>query len=394
MARMAKSKKPDSGKITPFQASHAAPPKDFVREKEQMLRLIQEKLSTSDMSGEETDAFLSSLQGQKMEDIIAGLGGAPQTDLDRANDIIWDMPEDASDAAMKKAAKKALAISEDCMGAWLILSELAKTDEEAIDLLNQGIARGRQLHAGLIASVGEDHGLWGHVEARDFMRLLHELANAHEGLGNLEAAVKTYEEMLRLNPGDNQGVRGDLLHQFIILGQPTKAKALLKRYRISLDCDTDMAYGKALLDILVSLPKLKENWAEELSRYQPSDTAGFRKFLGPAFPAVDKALKAAFRTNPYVAILMGLPGIMDLNPPDALSIGGPDEAVEYIQKHGHIWVIAYLPFVLMAAYGPTVATTLAEPTPRQAEELDFILQVANRPNHKPWWEELMEKNAD
>ena len=71
MARMAKSKKPISGKITPFPASHAAPPKDFVREKEQMLRLIQEKLSSSDMSTEETNAFLSGLQGRKMEDIIA-----------------------------------------------------------------------------------------------------------------------------------------------------------------------------------------------------------------------------------------------------------------------------------------------------------------------------------
>ena len=387
---MAKSKKPISGKITPFPASHAAPPKDFVREKEQMLRLIQEKLSSSDMSTEETNAFLSGLQGRKMEDIIAGLGGAPQTDLDRANDIIWDLPEDASDAAMKKAAKKALAISEDCMGAWLILFEFAKTAEEAIDLLNQGIARGRKLHAELIASVGKDHGLWGHVEARDFMRLLHELATAQHEIGDVEAAADTYREMLRLNPNDNQGVRGELLHILIILDKMTEAKALLKRYKPSRDLDTDMVYGCALMEIINAMSRLDENWTKRLASARPKSFQAFRKVLGSHFPPVEKAVKAAVKANPYLPMLMTLPGIMKTDTRDTMSVGGPYAAQDYIQRHAPLWAIGGLPFLMLATCASGAQALFKNQRPHEMEELQDIMQATSDFTGKPWWDEVIE----
>ncbi len=387
---MAKSKKSNSGKITPFPASHAAPPKDFVREKEQMLRLIQEKLSTSDMSMDESNAFLSGLQGQKMEDIIAGLGGAPQTDLDRANDIIWDVPEDASDAAMKKAAKKALAISEDCMGAWLILSEHAKTDEEAIDLLSQGIACGRKLHASIIASAGEDHGLWGCVEARDFMRLLHELATAQHEIGDVDAAANTYREMLRLNPNDNQGVRGELLHLLIILDEMIEAKALLKRYKPSHDLDTGMVYGCALMEIIIAMARLDEDWPERLESAHPKSFQAFRKILGAHFPPVEKAVKAAVKANPYVPMLMGLPGIMETDMPEMMSVGGPYAALDYIQRHAPLWAIGGLPFLMLATCASGAKALFKNPSPREMEELQDIMQATSDFSGKPWWDEVIE----
>lgn len=394
MARMAKNKKSNSGKITPFHASHAAPPKDFVREKEQMLRLIQEKLSTSEMSLEETNAFLTGLQGQKMEDIIAGLGSAPQTDLDRANDIIWDLPENASDAAMKKAAKKALAISEDCMGAWLILTEHAKTPEEAIDLLKQGIARGRKLHAGLIATVGKDHGLWGHVEARDFMRLLHELAMAQHELDDVDAAADTYREMLRLNPNDNQGVRGEFLHILIILNEMTEAKALLKRYKPSRELDTGIVYGCALMEIIIAMSRLDEDWTKRLEAAHPKSFQAFRKVLGAHFPPVEKAVKAAIKANPYVPMLMGLPGIMETDTPGMMSVCGPYAALDYIQSHAPMWAIGGLPFLMLATCAGSAHALTKKQTPREMEELEDILQATTDFNGKPWWDELIESLGD
>jgi len=392
---MAKRKKPGAGKakpdnITAFPGSTAGSEMDFQREKEQMLRLIQEKLSSSDMSSEEMNDFLSGFTGKKMGDIIGEFGGGTQTDLDRAEDILCDLPEDASDAALKKGAKKALAISEDCMGAWLILSQCAKTHEEAAGFLMQGIARGRKLHSKLIASVGGDHGLWSHVEARDFMRLLHELAIVMEESDDIEGAVDTYSEMIRLNPGDNQGVRGDLLHHLIILNRPAETKALLKRFRDCLEFDTNLAYGKVLFEITGAIAKVKDDWSDAFASQQPSDEAGFRKFLGPAFPAVDKAIKAAMNANPYVGLLMGMPGIMETEPPAMLSVGGPDEALQYIHRHGHLWILAYLPFVMLGAYA-TSGSDKANPTPHQRRELEDIMEVATHPGCTPWWEVILDE---
>lgn len=67
----------------------------------------------------------------------------------------------------------------------------------------QGLARGRERFAREIAEAGPESGLWGYVEARDFMRLLHEKAKLHEISGEAEEALATYREMLALNPGDN-----------------------------------------------------------------------------------------------------------------------------------------------------------------------------------------------
>jgi hypothetical protein len=395
---VAKRKKPGAGtakpgNVTPFPGSTAGPGMDFQSEKEQMLRLIQEKLSSSDMSSDGMNDFLSGFTGKKMEDIIGELGGGTQSALDRAQDILFDLPEDASDSALKKAAKKALAISEDCMGAWLILSQLAKTHAEAAGFVMQGIDRGRKLHAGLIASVGKDHGLWGHVEARDFMRLLHELAIVMEESADIEGAVDTCHEMIRLNPGDNQGVRGDLLHYLIVLNRPAEVKALLKRFRACLEFDTNLAYGKVLFEITGAIAKLKDGWSDALANQQPSDEAGFRKFLGSSFPAVDKAIKAAMKANPYVGLLMGMPGIMETEPPAMLSVGGPDEALQYIQRQGHIWILAYLPFVMLGTY-VTSGSAKANPTQSQRRELENIIEVAARPGCRPWWEVILEETGE
>lgn len=312
------------------------------------------------------------------------------SDIDRAEEILFALPDDASDKVLKNAAEQALAISPYCLGAWQILSELADTDENAVALLKKGVDHARELHAELIASVDPEDGIWGHTEARDFMRLLHDLAIFYDATDEIEQAVEIYEEMLRLNPGDNQGVRGDLLHDYIVLNQTAEARALLKRFEKIVHCDTSLAHGAALLEIMVAMEDFEDTWMDEIERQQPSDTAGFKKFFGKNFPVVDKAMKSAMKANPYVGLIMTMPGIMEMEQPAMYSMGGPDEALLYAHKHAPTWLAAFLPFVMVSTYSLHTNENGADPTPEHLEELEAISDFATDPDCAPWWEDVVE----
>ncbi len=312
------------------------------------------------------------------------------SDIARAEEILSALPDDTSDKVLKNAAEKALAISPYCLGAWQILAELTETEEDAIAILKIGIDHGRELHAELIASVGPEDGIWGHMEARDFMHLLHDLANFYDATDEIEQAVEIYEELLRLNPGDNQGVRSDLLHDYIVLNQTTDARALLKRFEDIIETDTDLAYGAALLEIMSAMESFDDTWMDEIERQQPSDIAGFKKFFGKNFQIVDKAMKTAMKANPYVGLVMTMPGIMEMEEPALYSIGGPDEALIYAHKHAPTWLAAFLPFVMVSTYALNANENGTDPSPEHLEELEAISDFATDPEFTPWWEDGIE----
>jgi tetratricopeptide (TPR) repeat protein len=51
-----------------------------------------------------------------------------------------------------------------------------------------------------------------------------------EAMGRAEEAVANYQELLRLNPNDNQGVRDLLLPRLILMGRDSAASKLLDQY--------------------------------------------------------------------------------------------------------------------------------------------------------------------
>lgn len=59
-------------------------------------------------------------------------------------------------------------------------------------------------------------GFWGILETRPYMRALHGLGLTAWKQGRLEEAIKIFQQMLKLNPNDNQGARyllGPVYHQ-------------------------------------------------------------------------------------------------------------------------------------------------------------------------------------
>ncbi|MES2980743.1 MAG: hypothetical protein V4727_00390 [Verrucomicrobiota bacterium] len=310
--------------------------------------------------------------------------------VSRAEEILFALPENSSSAALKEAANKALVISPYCLGAWQILAQLAETDEEAISILKIGIDHGRELHAELIASADPEVEIWEHTEAQDFMSLLYDLAIFYDATDEIEQAVGIYEEILRLNSGDNLGVRSYLLHDYIVLNQISEARALLKRFESIIGADTNLTYGAALLEIMIAMEDFDDAWMDEIERQQPSDIAGFKKFFGKNFQVVDKAMKTAMKANPYVGLVMTMPGIMEMEEPEMVSLGGPNEALLYAHSHAPTWLAAFLPFVMVSTYALHANENGADPTPEHLEELEEISEFATDPDFTPWWEDVVE----
>lgn len=154
----------------------------------------------------------------------------PETPLERAQQIAYD----AMDAPTRKEcinlARQALKISPDCADAYVILAEEYATSlGEALYYYRAGVAAGeRAIGSKLFNSlVGE---FWGDLRTRPYLRARAGLAECLWELGKQEESVRHYEDMLRLNPRDNQGIRYILASCLLKMERWDDLKRLLSRY--------------------------------------------------------------------------------------------------------------------------------------------------------------------
>ncbi|HEX5281976.1 MAG TPA: tetratricopeptide repeat protein [Micropepsaceae bacterium] len=244
--------------------------------------------------------FVASLMGQ--------LAGQSNSDaVEAAQDVMWDA-WDANDRKRRIAlAKKALEISPLCADAYVLLAqEAARTPDEAVKLYCQGVEAGEKA-LGKAAFQDDVGHFWGILETRPYMRARHGLAMAQWELGLHEEAVAHYQDMLRLNPGDNQGIRYTLLNCFLELGRDTDASKLLKRYK-----GDGSAYW---------------TWSGALSQFRRDGDC----------PASRKAILRAIGDNTHVApYLLGrkkLPRSL----PAFIGMGDDNEAVAYVHDSAAAW---------------------------------------------------------
>jgi len=71
---------------------------------------------------------------------------------------------------------------------------------------------------------------WGIIETRPLMRLKNDLARMFLEMNKRKEAIAVYEEMLKLCPNDNIGVRFLLLGQYVFFEEYEKAERLSKKY--------------------------------------------------------------------------------------------------------------------------------------------------------------------
>ena len=253
-------------------------------------------------SVEDANAFLQKMMAS------GGIPGPSKelTALDRAQDIMYDA-WDSSGKRRVDLARKALKVSEDCADAYVLLAEeTARSPQEAKTLYEQGLKAGERALGEEVFQEEVGH-FWGILETRPYMRARLGLAQCLWSFGDRKEAIEHYADMLRLNPGDNQGIRYILANCLLGEGLDDQLGKLLGQYKD--DSAATWSYSRALWIFR------KEGVSKRANKY----------------------LEDALDDNPFVpAYLLGkkrLPRYL----PDYIGIGDENEAIVYAAEAMKAW---------------------------------------------------------
>ncbi|GAB3794166.1 tetratricopeptide repeat protein [Virgibacillus kimchii] len=207
----------------------------------------------------------------------------------------------------EKLIKEALRIHPNSPDAFLLLANDAKSFREYHHLIHQAIIAGKK-------DLGEEFFrenkgyFWGLPETRPFMRAKAAYGSVLHNMELVEEAASEFEEMLELNPNDNQGIRYTLLLIYMEEEQFKKAKQLMHKY----EKDNAAAF----------------KFSQALIHYMTKGMTNKTKTL----------LKEADKQNPYVKDYLLSKKELPEEQPAYIGIGDDSEAIAYVQEHFHLWV--------------------------------------------------------
>jgi tetratricopeptide (TPR) repeat protein len=229
----------------------------------------------------------------------------PRSPAERAQDLCFQA-FDVRGRRRVQLARQALELDPDCADAYVILAEQAGTLDDELRQYAAGVHAGeRALGAEALAQDAGD--FWANSETRPYMRSRLGLAEALVRAGRGDEAIEHYQELLRLNPNDNQGVRYTLLPQLLRTGRDVEAARLLKQYD---EESANWAYAQALLAFRLSGPsaaaKRELHRALRINRHVPELLASGGAIPTPphyAIGSIEEAfccaveLRAAYRAT-------------------------------------------------------------------------------------------------
>jgi len=245
---------------------------------------------------------------QRMERLLSETRSPKRKKADEAQQLVYDAWEAPSDEREHELMCQALELDPGNADALLYMLDQSGLDEE------EEIQALRNIIAAAAKSLGpkvfkENAGyFWGLIGTRPYMRARHRLAGALRTAGRLEEAIIEYEEILKLNPNDNQGVRYELLPAYLGLNRLEPARALLKKYN---EAEFSTVFA----------------WCAVLERWLSGDPA-----------AAEKALAAARKQNPHAQVY--IKGHRDLprQMPGSYSPGSKEEAICFAEVLRSAWV--------------------------------------------------------
>lgn len=232
--------------------------------------------------------------------------GQQRAALEKAQDLTYEAWDAKSDATRISRCQRALTVSPLCADAYNALAEMESTAGRRLALYELALAAGERALGpkGFKEYAGE---FWGWLETRPYMRARHGVATALDELGRHDEAIGHYNAMLDLNPGDNQGIRYLLL--YILLAQ-RKTEALHQ-----------------LLDRFADEGSLHFTMTRALVMFQEKGDS----------EAARDAAKAGMKWNKHVLSI--LTRKVSFVPPSmfGITVGGPDEALDYVTHAGAGW---------------------------------------------------------
>lgn len=250
---------------------------------------------------EEANAFLQQNLNKKPS--------APRTQSkeEQAADLLYSAWDEQNPQRRIKLAQDALKLQPESGDAYNILAECATSPKEVLYLYKQGmLVEEKRLGKDFFE---ENKGyFWGYMPTRPYMRAKLGYADVCAEMDNMSEAIRHYNELLELNPNDNQGVRDRLLTAYLETEKWKEAELLLKQY----EEDISAAF----------------NYSRILAEFG----------LNGITPKLKSLIKEAVKQNPFVPpYLQGkkrLPG----NMPQYVGFGDESEAISYAATNQHLWV--------------------------------------------------------
>ncbi len=227
----------------------------------------------------------------------------------KAQDLAYQGWETKSAQKRRKIAQQVLEISADAPDGYLLLAHDAASWQEAAQLCTQAVTAAWRLMGPDPFEAYVGGGFWGAAITRPYMRARLALGYALWRQGERAEAQAHFQELLRLNPGDNQGVRYLLVAVLLEQGQDAEAERLMRRY--SEDAFCFWAYNRAL---------------------------GYFRQRGD-HPAARRQLERARARNSYVPALLLSLRPMRVGELAIVEPGGLSEAQEYRQLYYDAWAM-------------------------------------------------------
>lgn len=206
-------------------------------------------------------------------------------------------------------ARQALALWPDCVDAWVLLAERENDPERAVSLYSRAVESARRaLDPFFLFETAGD--AWEIPEARPYLQVRFDLAEALRQAGRIGEAVDHYKELLRLNAMDNQGARFRLVDALILLDRDPEAARVLDA--CSEELLANFFYARTLLAFR-----------------REGDSAGARN-----------CLTLALRRNRFVPEYLLMEDLLlEEEPPLFFRPGERSEAVAYALDAQEVWEI-------------------------------------------------------
>jgi tetratricopeptide (TPR) repeat protein len=241
-----------------------------------------------------------------IQDVESGIAGESHPKRQQAIDLLYKAWQETSRRKRIELAHKALALYPDAADGYNILAENeANSLEQVVAYFRKGMLAGeRDLGPTFIA---DNRGyFWGLIETRPYMRAKIGYAEGCLFSGNVMEAIKHCEELLELNPNDNQGVRELLTVAYLRKKRYAEAQQLLERYE---EHTAAASYNKMLIEYGLN------GVTDKLARLY----------------------REARHSNPYIpSYLLGKKRLPQ-EPPEYIRMGDESEAIDYTLNHYDLW---------------------------------------------------------
>ncbi|MDA1014565.1 MAG: tetratricopeptide repeat protein [Planctomycetota bacterium] len=222
-------------------------------------------------------------------------------------DAIYERALQASSASQRlKLATQAMQADENHIDARVLTIEITPHRQLALGLAGETVELAEQLLGAAMFRRNAGH-FWGIWETRPYMRARLALVNCLIEDARIEAAVEHMQDMLRLNPEDNQGVRWLLVENYLRLNRWDEAEKLMNRFPD--EASVTFAFSRAL--------------------------AAFRR--GGDTPGTRRLLAAAVDANQHVVPLLTGARETRYEQFGGVAWGGEDEAQVYSQGFLSLW---------------------------------------------------------